>query len=587
MASTTAMFTGLSGMTANSRNIDVIGNNIANVNTTSYKSSRMLFSTMFSRNMTMGSAPSEARGGSNPFQIGYGVQAAGTQRNMTGGAISATGDARDLAIDGAGFFVMNRGDSQVFTRAGAFRQNQNNDLIDISGNRLQGFGVDSNFNIIPGQLMDLNIPIGAMTVAEATRNVRFSGNLNSDGLLPTQGARLNLTGTGNNALRAITTAVPAPTLPDLIDRNTRLIDVEDPDLSGSDTPLFTIGQRFELKGAEKGGKDVPTASFAITSTTTIDDLNTFLAQALGIDLTTGPNPDGSIPGVDINGATGEISIIGNPGTANDLVIGAADLRITDADGAFVRSPMASAKAVAADGESVRTTFVAFDSLGSPVEIDLTMTLESRGTNGTVWRFQVESVDDSDLALALGSGTLAFDTEGQPLSTVPLSIAVDRAGSGAASPLSIDLSFVGSSGSSGLTSLSSGQSTIAATSRDGAPLGTLSGYAVGADGTISGSFTNGLNRTLGQVAIATFANPEGLVDSGNNMFSAGANSGSAVITAAGTFGAGATIGGALELSNVDLGEEFIKLILSSTGYSASSRVIKTADDLMQQLMVLGR
>jgi flagellar hook protein FlgE len=587
MASTTALFTGLSGMTANSRNIDVIGNNIANVNTTSYKSSRMLFSTMFSRNMTMGSAPSEARGGSNPFQIGYGVQAAGTQRNMTGGAISATGDARDLAIDGAGFFVMNRGDAQVFTRAGAFRQNQDNDLVDISGNRLQGFGVDSNFNVIPGQLQDLNIPLGGMTLAEATRNVRFRGNLNSDGLLPTQGARVNLTGTGNNALRAITTAVPAPTLPDMIDRNTRLVDVEDPSLPGSDTPLFTIGQQFELKGAEKGGRDVPTASFAITSTTTIDELNTFLAQALGIDLTTGPNPDGSVPGVDINGTTGEISIIGNAGTANDLVIGAADLRILDAAGTFVRSPMATAKAMAADGESVLTSFVAFDSLGSPVDIDLRMTLESRGTNGTVWRYQVESADDSDIALAVGSGTVAFDTEGQPLSNLPLNITIDRAGSGAASPLGIDLSFVGSNGSSGLTSLSSTVSTINVASRDGAPLGTLAGYAVGADGKISGAFTNGLTRTLGQVAIATFTNPEGLTDGGNSLFTTGANSGSPVITAAGSFGAGAVIGGALELSNVDLGEEFIKLILSSTGYSASSRVIKTADDLMQQLMVLGR
>jgi flagellar hook protein FlgE len=308
---------------------------------------------------------------------------------------------------------------------------------------------------------------------------------------------------------------------------------------------------------------------------------------MGIDLTTGPNPDGSVPGVDINGTTGEISIIGNTGTENDLVIGASDLRVTDAAGTLVRTPFAASKAAAADGESVRTTFVAFDSLGSPVEINLTMTLESRGTAGTTWRYQVESVDDSDIALAVGSGTVSFDTEGQPLSNLPLSISIDRAGTGAATPLGIDLSFTGSSGSSGLTSLSSSQSNLAATARDGAPIGTLSGYAVGADGTITGAFTNGLTRTLGQVAIATFTNPEGLIDAGNSIFGVSSNSGSAVITGAGEFGSGAVVGGALELSNVDLGEEFIKLILSSTGYSASSRVIKTADDLMQQLMVLGR
>ncbi|MFY7895440.1 MAG: flagellar hook-basal body complex protein, partial [Phycisphaerales bacterium] len=99
--------------------------------------------------------------------------------------------------------------------------------------------------------------------------------------------------------------------------------------------------------------------------------------------------------------------------------------------------------------------------------------------------------------------------------------------------------------------------------------------------------NGLIRTLGQVALATFTNTEGLVDEGGNLFLAGANSGTPVITTPGQMGAGFITAGALELSNVDIGEEFIKMILTSTGYSANSRVIRTADELMQQLLVLGR
>ena len=105
--------------------------------------------------------------------------------------------------------------------------------------------------------------------------------------------------------------------------------------------------------------------------------------------------------------------------------------------------------------------------------------------------------------------------------------------------------------------------------------------------ISGSFTNGLTRTIGQVAIAKFSNPEGLVDTGNNLFRPGPNSGSPIITEPLSFGTGRMIGGALELSNVDLSQEFINMILASTGYSAAARVITTTDELLDQLLILGR
>src|SRR5436189_4281044 len=106
MASTTALFTGLSGLNANARRLDVIGNNIANVNTTAFKSNRMSFSPTFSRNFSLGTAPSATSGGTNPGQIGLGVSIAGTQRNFTNGAISATGVATDVAIEGDGFFIV-------------------------------------------------------------------------------------------------------------------------------------------------------------------------------------------------------------------------------------------------------------------------------------------------------------------------------------------------------------------------------------------------------------------------------------------------------------------------------------------------
>jgi flagellar hook protein FlgE len=585
MPSTTALFTGLSGLTANSRNIDIIGNNIANVNTTAYKSNRLLFSTVFSRNFSLGSSPSGVSGGTNPFQVGLGVKIAGTQRNTTAGSVTATGDSRDLAIDGAGYFVVSHGGTEMYTRAGAFRNNQNNDLVSINGDRLRGFAVDQSFHLIPGKLVDLNIPVGALTLAQATTKLNFSGNLNSDGHVPTQGARVALMGTATTGLHAIATAVPPPNPGDVLETTTRLVDIEDPALPASNTPLFTVGQVIELNNAEKGNKSIPKASLTITATTTVQDMTDFLTQAMGIDTANGNNPDGRTPGLSLDPVTGTITMDGNTGTVNDLAVAAGDIRLLSPTGTFVRSPFSTTKANSADGESVRTTFIAFDSLGSPVEVDLSMVLDTKNSSGTTWRYYVDSGDDSDVALQVGAGRISFDNQGQPISTAPISITVDRAGTGAATPLSLDLNMTG--GGSGVTSLSDAGSSLSATSRDGAPIGTLAAFAVGADGVISGSFTNGLTRTIGQVALATFSNPEGLIDAGNSLFGAGANSGTPTVSGPGTFGAGQIVGGALELSNVDLGEEFIKLILSSTGYSASSRVIKTTDDLMQQLLVLGR
>src|SRR5688572_12758035 len=313
MASTTAMFTGLSGLTPNARNLDVIGNNIANVNTTAYKSSRLLFSTAFARTFSLGSEPGDTNGGTNPGQIGLGVNIAGTQRDFSGGAISATGDGRDLAIEGDGFFVVSRGGGQqLYTRAGAFRPNALNQLTTVTGERILGFGVDDNFNLIPGRLQELSIPIGSLTLAEATRNVRFTGNLNAGGSLPTQGARLTfaaLLDLGGNPAAAATP----------------LTQIRDP--AAPANPLFTAGQSIELEGAEKGSKVIPAAALDIAAATTVQDYLDFLVDALGIDTSVAANPDGRAPGAAIDPATGIITLIGNTGTVNDLSLDAGDLRL--------------------------------------------------------------------------------------------------------------------------------------------------------------------------------------------------------------------------------------------------------------------
>jgi len=587
MASTTAMFTGLSGLSANSRRLDVIGNNIANVNTTAFKSNRLLFSPTFSRNFSLGTAPSDVTGGTNPGQIGLGVSIAGTQRNFNNGSISATGVVTDVALEGDGFFIVDLAGERYFTRAGAFQRNENNDLVTISGARVLGYAVDSSFEIISGNLVELNIPVGTLTLAEATRNVVFNGNLNASGQEPTGGSV--------HASRAFFTLSGDPTsvmdgTEDLtVAGNNLYID----DGAGGEFLAIEGGEGtiITLSGVEKGGKDVGTKSFVFSAAavdgvddygSTMNDFVAFLQAALGLDSTV-------ISGHDLGGGVaintdGQIVITGNEGTVQDINIESADL-VASSAGSGINQPFIWTRSNAADGESVRTSFVVYDSLGSPLTVDLTFVLqEAVDGEGTIWEFLAESTDNDALDRVVGLGVVTFDANGRYVSATNQAFSLIR-GNGAVSPLTVSMNF--DDGVDAITALTDATSNLAAVSQDGSPIGTLSSFSIGEDGIVSGSFTNGLTRNIGQIAIAKFSNPEGLVDTGNNLFSVGPNSGDAIVTSPLDFGTGRVIGGALELSNVDLSQEFINMILASTGYSASSRIISTTTELIDQLLILGR
>lgn len=568
MSSPSTLFTGLSGLNANNRRLEVIGNNIANVNTNAFKSNRLLFAPNLSRNFSLGSSPNALNGGTNPAQIGAGVRASATQRNFAGGATTPTGIPTDLAIEGDGFFVVDRGGSRFFTRDGAFQLNANNELVTPSGARVQGFTVDDEYNLIEGNLAALTIPVGVATIAEATSNVNFSGNLNAGGDVATQGSTHTVpaleTGGGPAGLATLLTALDAP-------------------YNG-----LVAGDTFEITGAEIGDKTIPDASLAITATTTVQDLMDFISDALGIIDAAAAGGTGS---VDLDLATGVISINGNLGEVNDYSFESGEFGFFDATGAGI-STLATTKTQSADGESVRSSVVVYDSLGTPLTVDITAVFESRDDSGTGWRLYLRSPDDSDVEYDLDIGGLdnapliRFDNFGQLIDDTPTTIQIDRMGTGALDPINFALNF--NSQGDNVTALSSplganGLSSLAATFQDGSPLGTLTSYAVGVDGTIVGGFTNGLTRTIGRVAVGKFTNPEGLIDAGDNLFQVGPNSGTALITGPTEFGTGRVIGGALELANVDLPQEFINMILTSTGYSAASRVITTSDELLQQLI----
>lgn len=579
MASTTAFYTGLSGLSAHARKLDVIGDNIANVSTTAFKASRIQFKNHFPRTLTAGLAPNGDFGGTNPIQVGHGVTTAAIQRNFNVGSISPTGDGRDLAIDGDGFFPIQRDGLTFYTRDGSFRRNENNDLSSVNGDLLLGYGVDANFNVIEGQLQPINVPLGELRIAEATANVAVGGNLNADGDVASSGSTTQLRSNATQGFSLISSAGGT------ISATSRLVQIQDPSITAFDQPLFFAGQTLELTGAQKGGKDLPTESLAITAATTIQDFLTFVNRATGLFSIGDANPDGAEVGATLDPATGIISITGNTGAVNELTFDAADFRLRNEDGTLAGQPFTPVQTVPASGESSRTTIVVYDSLGTPATIDVTFSLVDKGLDGTTWRYDISSADNAGGNLFLQSGTVGFDTLGQLADTSPISISLGRAGTGAASPLTFDLALTGSNGR--LTALTDVPSEFTSVFRDGFPTGTLETYAVDADGFVIGAFSNGATKTLGQVVLARFTNNDGLLDLGENLWNVGANSGPATIVTPGDIATGKIVAGSLELSNVDLGQEFIDLILTSTGYSASTRIIRTADELMQQLLVLGR
>ena len=569
MALTGALFTGLSGLNANSTRLNVVGNNIANANTVGFKGSRALFVPQFYITDSGGNAPTADTGGTNPSQAGLGAQVSAIEKDFSSGSIQATGKPTDMAIDGAGFFVV-KGADQAYTRDGAFSLDSGNNLVTASGQFVQGFGTDVNYNIVPGKLQNIKIPLGAASTAQPTQNVTMTGNLNTAGGTASGASILD-----SQLLVRVSGGSP-PT------SSTLLTDVAD--ASSGATPAFAAGQTFSLQGT-KGGRATNPGTFTVSGTSTLGDLANFFNGTLGVDTSANADPTLPPPGAVVEADTtnplaARFVIAGNAGNANSLTLGASAFTAgsvapftfgdgTDAAG-FKSSP---------SGESIHSPAVIYDSLGKAVTVDITAVLQKSTNSGTTWTFQADSADNKapDGSRIVGTGTLSFDTNGKLIGSTGTSINIDRSGTGAKTPFGVKLDF------SGMTALAANNSNMAMSKQDGSQLGSLGSFSIGTDGVITGAFSNGLTRTLGQVSIATFNNPEGLIDKGGNLYGASANSGAAQVGQPLTLGAGSLRAGALEQSNVDLSTEFVNMIVASTGFSAASKVITTSNQLLSDLL----
>ena len=212
-----ALNTALTGMTASEATIDVVGNNLANASTVGFKSSEAAFANQFLQTKSLGSAPSDSSGGTNPTQFGLGVMVAAVTPNFGQGTIEISSNSLDMAIQGDGFFIVQgSGGEQLYTRNGLFELNAHDELVDLNGNRVLGYNSDESFVVQRTVLEPLEIPLGGKQVCKSTENVVLEGTLDPEGEKATQGSVLRTEQLGDGSFSyptnvSSTTVSTAPT----------------------------------------------------------------------------------------------------------------------------------------------------------------------------------------------------------------------------------------------------------------------------------------------------------------------------------------------------------------------------------------
>ncbi len=356
--------------------------------------------------------------------------------------------------------------------------------------------------------------------------------------------------------------------------------------------VFQKGE-FEFTPS-KGERTLGSQGMAIGDDTTVQELITFMEEAMGIQKTSSdannPIPTSTIetggmasPGGSIT--DGCIRFVGNNGTANALAISLSGMKLTpDGQVAAQTVDMPFNTVQEAVGESAVTDFIAYDSLGISMNVRITCVLESTSSTQTTYRWYADSSSNTssgDASIAVGTGLIYFDGEGNYISATNTTVSIQRNDVASASPETFKLDFAAVSG------LAASRSSLAVSQQDGSAAGTLTSFTIGEDGVITGVFSNGITRSLGQILLARFANAQGLEQCGENLYASGVNSGLPIMGAPGEQGIGTIVAGATELSNTDIGGGLIDLILASTMYRANSRVITTIQDVFDELLNLRR
>lgn len=585
-----ALYSSISGLKAHQTKMDVVGNNIANVNTAGYKKSSVNFEETMTRTLSGARGPVEGRGGSNPVTIGLGAQVSSINTNFESGAQQTTGRKTDLRIDGTGFFILREGNTKLYTRSGNFNLDANGTLVTATGKKVQGWqatikedgtmGIDSTT-----PLGDLAIKVGSSLPGKATDSVNYTGNLQQkSGIADLAMSVDDLSGTGNK-----------------ID-----MDIKFSYDKGSDKWYWkangpgVIGQgAFQLDEDGNIKKGFP------GETIPIQNANGVLVNAP----VAGKITFSEIADVNNKKTAGymENTFV----TSSEVYDSLGNTHTLGVKYTKLAENVWDWEALVGDGQPTENSkgFVTFDSVGQingkylyADSADITTWPEGVTSiyfeNGIVdpESGQVDFGDVNSQYVMDANGVIRFQGEFVPGGPVPGAImnqqfddkvtfdpAADGAApppEGGAAPVEIAMNF------NGVTQFAA-QTTVTLESQNGYGMGELETFNINDDGAIQGFYSNGYEQIIGRIGLAKFTNPEGLQNLGGSSFAQSSNSGEAMVLTAGTAGTGGIVAGALEMSNVDLAQEFTDMIIAQRGFQANSKTISASDQILQDVISLKR
>jgi len=537
--------------------LEVIGNNLANVNTTGFKASRILFSDLVyetTRNGTSGD--SQVLGSINPVQIGTGAQVAQIDHRFTQGNLEQSGEELDMAISGDGFFVVSGGTGENFyTRAGAFTLTETGVLVDsATGYAVQRIGTVGEPNGLDPAFQAsgddrILIPKGAAIPGTVTTELELSGNLpaTSNGPIAETLAASSPFLTGGGAAVASTT------------------------LNALDSNLaaYAATDGIVIAGNDHDGTPVLT-TLAVTATSTLGDLVSAIDAAY---------PQSTVTLT----AAGEIQVLSDSTGPSQL-----NLQLTDASGNTGASDFAAhnfiERAVGQDADAFAKSVELVDERGLTHSINYTLTKQVDST----WSLAA-TLNPADGTVVDGVVTgIEFNADGsfrQVTGTGANDASLTFQFSNGTAPLTIDVTLGTSGTFTGLTEVGAPESIESVS--DGFEPSTLTSVQVDADATLFGVTSTGRRFQLAQMAVATFGNPDGLSSAGNNFFQSSLASGAPNLGTALSGGRGSIVSQQLEGSNVDLTAEFTRLIIAQRGFSANARTITVTDEVLEELTNLIR
>ncbi|MBM7581385.1 flagellar hook protein FlgE [Caldicoprobacter guelmensis] len=553
-----SLYSGISGLRVHQVQMDVIGNNIANVNTVAFKSSRVTFQEILNQTLRIASAPSQVggRGGTNPQQIGLGVSVGSIDVLHTSTGVQRTDRATDLAIDGEGFFMVSDGTNVYYTRAGNFDIDVLGNLVYPGGLRVLGWTTLVTDPITGAQYVDVTGTPGPINLsnlsmsAKATDMIKFEGNLdaNVDVGEQVQYSFSVFDSLGNeHKLNYIFTKqapnvwswkiVPAPQAGAgvyAVEKSVGATAAKTPvSIDGANRPIM-YGQDIKSLSVVTGSG---VNQYQFTVVNDQDEFND-RTSALG------------------------------SGQAVILVNGTQTVQVAFGDALPANS-------------TVRIEYNDF-----AVSHVVPMVDVPSSQSGTAPGYDIDGDGIADIPAGQAHGVLIFGQDGRLLQSLinsDITIVMNPGVSGAAD---IFLRRENMQFDPSKFTQFAGATTVRATG-NGYAAGILSSISIDSEGRVIGYYTNGQSREDAVLAIASFTNPGGLNKVGNNLYQQSTNSGYPVYGRAGIGGRGTIIAGALEMSNVDLAKEFTDMIVAQRGFQANSRIITVADEMLQELVNLKR